>query len=133
MAAGRVAGRVVDDHVGHGQALAAVDADGLDGRVPDVDVGDGGRAGQGVRGEELGLRLAAVAALAVPPARAVGVEQGPARPLDGDVLSLDLQERAGPFLVPPCRGPLKDDLWNEIRRLADWLETGCNTASWHLT
>lgn len=111
MAAGRVAGRVIDDHVGHGQALAAIDADGLDGRVLDVEVRDGRRARQGMRGEELGLRLAAIAALAVPPARTVRVEQGSTSSRDGDVVSLDLEQRARPFLVAPGCGPLKDDLW----------------------
>ncbi len=45
MAAGGIAVGVVDGDVRHSQAFAAVDTDGLDGRVLDVQVGDGRGAG----------------------------------------------------------------------------------------
>lgn len=109
VAAPAVTGGVVNGHIGDGQAIAAVDADGLHGCVFDVQVRDA-RVGQRVRGEELGLRLAAVAALRVPPAGSVGVQLCTGGSLDGDALALDLEERAFPFLVAPGGGALEDDL-----------------------
>lgn len=109
VAAFAVTGGVVDGHIGDGESIAAVDADSLDRRVLDVQVRDAG-VGQGVRGEELGFRLAAVAALRVPPAGSVGVQLCAGGSLDGDAVALDLEQRAFPFLVAPGGGALEDDL-----------------------
>lgn len=106
-----IAVRVIDGHVRHGEALAAIDADGLDGRVLDVQVDDGRGPRQRVRGEELGLVHAAVAALAVPPASSLAVEDGAAGALDGDVFAFDLEEGAVPFLVAPGCRSFKNDLY----------------------
>jgi hypothetical protein len=65
--------------------------------------------------KELGLRLAAVASLAIPPTGAIGVQNSTAGALDGDVVAFDLEERAGPFLVAPSRGALEDDLHISIQ------------------
>lgn len=104
-----VTGRVVDGHAGNGKPVRAVDTDGLDGRVLDVQVGDG-RAGEVMRVEELGLRHAARTTLAVPVLGTTAVEDGAGCSLDGDGLALDLQERPVPlFIAPGCRA-LEDDL-----------------------
>lgn len=110
VAAVAVTGGVVNGHIGDSESIAAVDADSLDGRVLDVQVRDA-RVGQRVRGEELGLRLAAVAALRVPPAGSVGVQLRTGGSLDGDAVALDLEEGAFPFLVAPGGGALEDDLF----------------------
>lgn len=104
-----VTGRVVDSHAGNGKPVRTVDADGLDGRVLDVQVGDG-RAGEVMRVKELGLCHTARATLAIPVLGTTAVEDGTGCSLDGDGLSLDLQERPCPlFVAPGCRA-LKDDL-----------------------
>lgn len=103
-----------NSHVRDGEPVATIDGHGLDGSVLDVQVGDG-RAGQVVGVEELGLGLAAVAALAVPPPGAVGVEVRARGALDRDLLALDLEERAVPLFVAPGRLALEDDLsWCEL-------------------
>lgn len=80
--------RVVDSHAGDGKPTRTVDADGLDGRVLDVEVGDG-RGGEAMRGEELGLRHTAGAALAVPVFGPASIENGPGCALDGNGLAAD--------------------------------------------
>ena len=60
-----VTGRVVNGHASNGQTVCTVDADRLDGRVLDVQVGDG-RVGKVMGIEKLGLRHAARATLAIP-------------------------------------------------------------------
>lgn len=65
--------------------------------------------------KELGLRLAAIASLAIPPARTIGVQNGTAGSLNRDVVALNLEERAGPFFVAPSRGALEDDLQVSIQ------------------
>lgn len=57
---------------------------------------------------DLGLCFATVAALAIPPTSTVRVENCARRSLNGDLVATDAQERAGPLLVAPCRGTLKD-------------------------
>lgn len=64
---------VVDGDSAKSQLLGAVDAEDLHGGVLDVDVLDLG-VGQAVSVEELGLGLAAVGSLAVPPAGTITVE-----------------------------------------------------------
>lgn len=60
--------------------------------------------------EELGLGLAAVAALAVPPAGTATV-QNSARSIDGDVGAGDGDEGTGPFFVAEGGGAFEDDLY----------------------
>ena len=110
MATSRVTGAVVDSHVGDSETLTTVNADSLDGGVLNVEIGDAGGTGQVVGVEELGLGLAAVGSLAVPPAGPLGVQLGAAGTLDSDILALDLQERTVPLLVTPGGLTLEDDL-----------------------
>lgn len=56
----------------------------------------------------LGLCLATITALAVPPTSTVGVENRAGRSLDCDLIAANVQERAGPLFVTPCRGALED-------------------------
>jgi hypothetical protein len=60
--------------------------------------------------EELGLGLAAVGTLSIPPTRAVGVDDGTRGSLDGDIRSGDLDKRAAPLFVTESSGSLEDDL-----------------------
>lgn len=104
-----VPGRVVDGHASDGEPVRAVDADGLDGRVLDVQVGDG-RGGEVMRVEELGLRHAARATLAIPVLGPAPIKDRTRCALDGDGLALDLQEGPGPFFVAPGCRTLENDL-----------------------
>lgn len=61
--------------------------------------------------KELGLGLSAVAALAVPPASAVTVQNGAGGSFDGDVGARDGDEGARPFFVTEGGGAFKDDLY----------------------
>lgn len=99
---------IVNGHLVDGKTVDGVDADGLNGGVLDVDVVEDG-VSQAVGGEELGLLLATVSALAVPPTGTVSVEGGTGT-VDSDLLSRDLQKRASPLLVAPGGGTLEDDL-----------------------
>lgn len=98
-----------NSHVRNRKSVAAIDGNGLYGRVLDVQVGNG-RVRQVVGVEELGLGLAAVGALSVPPSGTVGVEVGAGRAFNGDLVALDLQKRAIPLLVAPSGLALEDDL-----------------------
>lgn len=113
-----VSGRVVDGHAGDGEPVRAVDADGLDGRVLDVQVGDTRGSGEVMRVEELRLRHAAGAALAVPVLGTAAVEDSTRCTLDGDGLALNLQEGTGPFFVAPGRRTFEDDLSWSVQMLA---------------
>lgn len=107
-----VTGAIVDGHFVDSQTLAAVDADGLDGSVLDVKIVDLRFAGQLVGSEELRLGFTAIATLAVPPARTIGVQFGAAGTGDSDVLAANIEKRTLPFLVTPGGCALKDDLDN---------------------
>lgn len=109
LATARISSRVVDRHSRHRQPTGTIDADSLDRCVLDVQIRDG-RVRQAVRIEELGLRLAAAAALTVPPARAVRVEVRAGRAGDGDACTFDLEEWAVPFFVAPGCFAFKNDL-----------------------
>lgn len=104
-----VTSSVVNGHASNSQAIRTVDADGLDGRVLDVKVCDG-RAGEVMGGEELWLRHAAGAPLAIPVLRPSSVEDRPGRTLNGDGLAPNLQEWPCPLGVAPGSGTLEDDL-----------------------
>jgi hypothetical protein len=106
----RISSGVVDGHARDRETIAAVDAHGLDRSVLDVEIVDSRRASQAVSSEELGLDLAAVASLAVPPTGTVRVELCTAGTGDGNILALDLQQWTSPLLVAPGSGTLKDNL-----------------------
>jgi len=59
--------------------------------------------------EELGLGLATVGALGVPPAGSIAIESGTSA-IDGDVVARDGDERALPLLVTEGGGTLEDDV-----------------------
>lgn len=100
--------RVVDGEVLEVQVVG-LDADGLHRCVLDVQAGDL-RVFQLVGVHELRLRLAAVRALAVPPARALTVNHGVFGGGDGDVGPLKADQRTLPFLVAEGGGAFEGDL-----------------------
>jgi hypothetical protein len=106
----RISSGVVDGHPRNRETIAAVDAHGLDRSVLDVEIVDSRLASQAVSSEELGLGLAAVASLAVPPTGTVRVELRTAGTGDGNILALDLEQWTSPLLVAPGSGTLKDNL-----------------------
>lgn len=105
---GHITGGVVDGDVVEGEASGTVDRETLNGGVLDVQVVDGGR-GHGVGVEELGLRLAAVGALAVPPLRTVTVDNVARSTVDGDLVTRDGDKRTRPLLVAEAGGTLESD------------------------
>lgn len=68
--------------------------------------------------EELGLRLATIAALAIPPTTAVTVEIGAVGSGDSDVGSGDGDKGSAPFLVTKRGFAFEDDLSTLIVRIA---------------
>lgn len=109
VAAVAIAVGVVDGDSTESQLLCAVDAEDLHGGVLDVDVLNLG-VGQTVGVEELGLGLAAVCSLAVPPAGTISVQLRACRTLDGDGGSGNGDQRSFPFLVAEGGGSFEDDL-----------------------
>lgn len=101
---------IVDGDSTESKLLGAVDAEDLHGGVLDGDVLNLG-AGQAVSVEELGLGLAAVGSLAVPPAGTITVELRACGTLDGDGGSGNGDQRTFPFLVAEGGGSFEDDLW----------------------
>lgn len=108
MAALAVAGRVVDGHA-LDVHVVALHRNRLHRRVLDVQVLDV-RALQLVRVHELGLGLAAVRALAVPPALTLGVDHGARGSSESDALTAEADEGALPLLVAEGGGALEGDL-----------------------
>jgi hypothetical protein len=104
-----VTGSVINGHASNSQSVCAVDADGLDGGVADMQVGDG-RVGEVVGVEELGLRHAARATLAIPVLCTASVEDSPGRALDVDRLAADLQQWPSPRGIAPGSDSFEDDL-----------------------
>lgn len=100
---GVVDGEVIQVDVG------SLDTDGLDGSVLDVDALKGGVLNI-VDVHELGLGLATVGALAVPPARTVTVDDSAVSHGDGQVLTTEADQRTLPFLVAERSGTLEGDL-----------------------
>lgn len=100
---------VVDGHISDSQSITSVDADGLNGSVLNIEIGNGGRA-EVVGVEELGLRHTTVTSLPIPPAGSIGVQLGATGTLDVDSSALDLEERTVPFLVSPSCLALEDNL-----------------------
>lgn len=103
-----VAVRVVDGQVLE-NSVVGLDTDGLHGSVLDVQAGDS-RVLDGVDIHELGLGLAAVRALAVPPARALAINHGILGSGDGEAGTTEADERALPLLVAEGGGTLEGNL-----------------------
>jgi hypothetical protein len=100
---------IVDSDSIQSKAVGPIDAEDLDGGVLDRDVLDLG-VDQLVSIEELGLGLAAVGSLSVPPAGTVSVENRTGGSLDSNVSSGDRDQRTGPFFVTEGSFSLEDDL-----------------------
>jgi hypothetical protein len=79
---------VVDSDSIQGKAIGTVDAEDLDRGVLDIDALDLG-VDHLVGIEELGLSLAAVSSLAIPPAGTISIENGTRSSLDSNVSSGD--------------------------------------------
>lgn len=105
-----IAGTVVNSHAGDGQSLGVIDTDGLDGCVFNIQVRDRRRS-EIMSRKELGLRLATVGSLAIPPTGAVWIQNGTTGTLDSDIIALNLEQGARPLLVAPSSCTLKDDLY----------------------
>lgn len=89
--------------------IVGLDAKGLHGSVLDIEAGDT-RVVQVVSIEELGLGLAAIGALAVPPARTATVDDVVRCSANGDVRSGDTDEGAVPLLVSEGSLAAEDNL-----------------------
>lgn len=101
----RVAVTGIDRDARQRERVGAVDGEDLMRRIQDVNVLNG-RVGQVVRLEELGLGLARVA-LAVPPQRALAVQDGRGRAGHLDAGARDREQRARPLLVRPTSSSLR--------------------------
>lgn len=64
--------------------------------------------------EHLGLRLAAIAALAIPPFRAVAIDDMAGRTRDSDLCPADADEGTFPLLVAEGGGALENDLVSKV-------------------
>lgn len=102
---------VVDSDAAQGELASTVDAEDLDGRVLDIDVLDLG-VNHLVGVEELGLGLATVSSLSVPPAGTIAIEDGSGRSLDGNVGSGNRDEGTRPLLVAESGLTFKDHLFS---------------------
>lgn len=107
---------VVDSDSIQSKAIGIVDAEDLDGGVLDIDILDLG-VDHLVGSEELGLSLAAVGSLAIPPAGTISIEDSARSSLDSNVSSGDGDQGTVPFLVAEGGLSLEDDL-------KDWLVDG---------
>jgi len=103
-----VTGRVVNSDTSQGKLLGVVDGEDLNGRILDLDVLDLG-VGHLVSVEELGLLLATVGALAVPPSATLTVEDGAGSTNDGELVTGDGDERTSPLLVAEGGGTLESN------------------------
>lgn len=106
-----ISSRVIDGHVGDGQTIGTVDADGLHRGILDMEVGDGG-VDKRMSVEEFGLGNTTVASLSIPPRGSVAVEVGASGSADLNTGTLDLEKRSRPFGVRPGCLALEDDLCN---------------------
>lgn len=103
-----IAVRVVDGNVDQVE-VGRLDTNGLHRGILDGQAGDS-RVLEAVRVHELGLSLAAVGALAIPPAGTLGVNHGAGVLLDGDVLAAEADQGTAPFFVAEGGGAFEDDL-----------------------
>lgn len=104
VAQGVIEGNIINTQVGH-----SVDAECLNRSVKDVELGNLGFL-QRMSVEELGLGLSTVAALAVPPSRAVAINGVARGTVDDDVASRKGDERSAPLLVAKGGLSLEGDL-----------------------
>jgi hypothetical protein len=122
-----IAVSVVDSDAAQGEVASTVDAEDLDGRVLDIDVLDLG-VDHLVGVEELGLGLATVGSLSVPPAGTIAIEDGSGSSLDGNVGSGNRDEGTRPLLVAESGLTFKDDLFSwsvgSSNQAADWASHG---------
>ena len=100
---------VVNSDSTKSQLLSTADAEDLHRGILGVDVLNLG-VGKAVGVEELGLLLAAVTSLAVPPAGAISIKLGPRGSFDGDGCSGNRDQRSFPFLVAESGGSFEDNL-----------------------
>lgn len=105
---GDITSGVVDGDVVKGEVSGTIDGETLNRGVLDVQVGNGGLL-HGVGVEELGLLLAAVGTLAIPPLGAVTIDNVAGSTLDGDLGTGDRDERTLPLLVTEAGGTLEGD------------------------
>ena len=91
----RIASGAINSDSSNCKVSATIDAEDLHRWVEDVDVGDGGRD-QIMCLEELGLGLATVGALSIPPVCTVAVKVGSAGLCHGNIGSRNGEERARP-------------------------------------
>ena len=103
---------VVDGDVGQVD-IVTLDTEDLDRGVLDVQALDG-RGLELVGVDELGLGLATVGALAVPPARALAVNDSAGGLGDGDVLTTEADQGSLPLLVAEGGGTLEGDLDDKL-------------------
>ena len=94
-----VTSRVVDGNTAKSKLLRVVDGEDLNGRVLNLDVLNLRAASHLVGVEELGLGLATISTLAVPPSAALTVEDGTRSTDDGDLVARDGDKRSTPLLV----------------------------------
>jgi hypothetical protein len=99
---------IVNGNAIKGKLLRAVDGEDLDGRILDLDILDL-RVGHLVGVEELGLGLATVGTLTIPPSAALAVNDGARSTNNGDVVSRDRNERTTPLLVTKGGGTLESN------------------------
>ena len=104
--------RVVNSDAAEDQVVR-LDTECLNGRVLDVQAVNG-RIVQVMGVEELGLGLAAVGSLAVPPACSPTVDGVVGGTSDTDLRSGDLNQRSVPFLVSEGGLTTEDDLCSEL-------------------
>lgn len=109
MAARAVSGLVVDSHIGDSQPVTSINADRLNRGVLDVEIRDS-RIGEIMRIEELGLRLAPVTSLAIPPTRSIGIQVCAVGTLNRDAGAFNLEQGAIPLLVTPGGLTFENDL-----------------------
>jgi hypothetical protein len=108
-----VAINIINSNSVQSKTVGSIDAEDLNRGVLDCDVLDLG-VDHLVGIEELGLGLAAVCSLSIPPASTISIEDGTRGSLDSDVSSRDGNQGAGPFLVAEGGLSFEDDLENRL-------------------
>jgi hypothetical protein len=103
-----IASGVVNGNAGKSELLSIVDGEDLNRRVLDLNVLDVG-VGHLVGVEELGLGLATVSTLAIPPSAALAIKDGARGTDDGDLVTRDRDKRTAPLLVSKGGGALESD------------------------
>lgn len=104
--------RVIDGNAVKNQVVG-LHAKSLDGGVLDIQAGDG-RVNHGMGVEELGLSLAAVSSLGVPPAGAAAVDDMAFFAGNFDVRTGEADQGTLPLLVSEGSLTLEDDLYSSL-------------------